>query len=828
MANWKKVLVSGSSIEVANISASGDLIVKNIPTNNGSGVNTLVYDTTSGKIFYTGSYGGGGGGGDSFFTEYTTDNIRTTTPTNLYITGAATLIPVPTNAQQGTNGANTTASDASSVEGYAVVVSQSLWAWNLNAGHPSDLSWGANLNGSIFNNYNANTDISNILRTLVGIVSASNPSLVASPLPFNKNYQDYTITAESTPNSSNEFSSVMIPDGYTNLNALYLFSKGFNAGSGSALFSNVTSLYQATNNNWGILLNARNSDSIAGGGFNAGLTNTSLTLFASVTQSFSDTQSITNPSETNSTFVTRSFYSYITTTGTTNNGITLTEIPTGNPTLIPPQYQSASISSSPLQVSRRYASSGESFTAVSHISSSGYYRFHGIKAGIATGSTNINDVIGGALASPVSETNVGPFFVTPLDLDDLTPATITFNVTITPLTATSRSLSGAPYINSASYSASVTMSNAFSPFYYNGTIAQSSTINALNLTIAGAGSTAVISAGKTNAGRNIYTGDTHLASSTIPNINSTIRFNERLGWGAAIDNNDTNAAESGSLDLSFTYRIAGTNFKNSSNNGDTEVLYHTAGNFGQPVSSGSLLYFISQDGSNGSSDTTTEFFHGESRRRTISTADISGLSTAWDSGSRLTLGNGGALQVKPNFLVNPEHNGSSVATAGSGYWYPTTGFNSSHFKWYLREFETNGTTYNTFRADIANGGVGADLVTFDDATANKIAIGIIFSSSLGTGTGGNTEVFDLKKANGTYGGSLNNQSTSNQYNPFSSNIDIRGDWSSVLNLIVNSYTISLSNANNQTLNNTYRKFWVLVRYTGAPATTMTNIFFTGA
>ena len=150
MANWKKVLVSGSSIEVANISASGDLIVKNIPNNTGgAGTSTLVYDTTTGKVYYTGSYGGGGGG-DSFFTEFTSDNIRTTTPTNLFITGASSLLPVPTNAQQGANGANTTASDASSIEGYALIVSQSVWAWNLNVGHPSDLSWGANLGGSIF------------------------------------------------------------------------------------------------------------------------------------------------------------------------------------------------------------------------------------------------------------------------------------------------------------------------------------------------------------------------------------------------------------------------------------------------------------------------------------------------------------------------------------------------------------------------------------------------------------------------------------------------------------------------------------------------------
>jgi hypothetical protein len=132
MANWKKVLVSGSSIEVANISASGDLIVKNIPNNDGSGINTLVYDTTSGKIFYTGSYGGGGGG-DSFFTEFATDNIRT--ENNVFITGAATLAAAPAAVSRiATQSANN----------YALLVSQSAYFYNHNVGYPTSNAWGQN------------------------------------------------------------------------------------------------------------------------------------------------------------------------------------------------------------------------------------------------------------------------------------------------------------------------------------------------------------------------------------------------------------------------------------------------------------------------------------------------------------------------------------------------------------------------------------------------------------------------------------------------------------------------------------------------------------
>jgi len=67
MATWKKVLVSGSSIEVANITASGDLsssgaLFTSLSLDDNTSFNTVMYDTSTGKFYYTGSYGGGGGG----------------------------------------------------------------------------------------------------------------------------------------------------------------------------------------------------------------------------------------------------------------------------------------------------------------------------------------------------------------------------------------------------------------------------------------------------------------------------------------------------------------------------------------------------------------------------------------------------------------------------------------------------------------------------------------------------------------------------------------------------------------------------------------------
>ena len=67
MPNWKKVIVSGSSPHFNNVSASGHLSFSSSLSSDTS-LKTLVYNTTSGRISHTGSYGGGGGGGTFPFT----------------------------------------------------------------------------------------------------------------------------------------------------------------------------------------------------------------------------------------------------------------------------------------------------------------------------------------------------------------------------------------------------------------------------------------------------------------------------------------------------------------------------------------------------------------------------------------------------------------------------------------------------------------------------------------------------------------------------------------------------------------------------------------
>jgi hypothetical protein len=209
----------------------------------------------------------------------------------------------------------------------------------------------------------------------------------------------------------------------------------------------------------------------------------------------------------------------------------------------------------------------------------------------------------------------------------------------------------------------------------------------------------------------------------------------------------------------------------------------------------------------GGSTTTTliEYFTSESYRRTIS--DSTTLDTVWDESARVTLGDGGDLQVKPGYLVNPE--------SANGYWYPTGGYNAAHYKWYLREFDTAASNNKgTLTIDL-NPNTSADLTTFDDTTTGKIAVGVIFGSSAST-------VFDAVKGTTSYGGSLNSQSANGSTNPFSDTIDVKSDFDSLTNSS-GTLTLGLANAAGQTINATHDKVWVLIRYTGTPSNTLERI-----
>ena len=69
---------------------------------------------------------------------------------------------------------------------------------------------------------------------------------------------------------------------------------------------------------------------------------------------------------------------------------------------------------------------------------------------------------------------------------------------------------------------------------------------------------------------------------------------------------------------------------------------------------------------------------------------------------------------------------------------------------------------------------------------------------------------------------MDNQSTSAQLNPFSDNIDILGDFGSFSNSN-GTLTLGLNNPVNQTVNGTFKKVYLLIRYKGTPSQTLEQI-----
>ena len=202
---------------------------------------TLFYDTDDNKLYRLDS------GGNTEITLGTLQNearFALTGSTNFFkdsqiITGS-TLLGSPDTAPTETRAASSTN------DNYALVVSQSAYFSNHNVGHPNNLAWQSNLAGSIFNNYDANTDVAEILRTFAGLISSSNSALVASPTALTTKYTGYNSEAESLPSDSSDFDDVFLPIGFTEENAAYLNLKGFNGGAGTSMFSEVANSNRRT------------------------------------------------------------------------------------------------------------------------------------------------------------------------------------------------------------------------------------------------------------------------------------------------------------------------------------------------------------------------------------------------------------------------------------------------------------------------------------------------------------------------------------------------------------------------------------------------------
>ena len=665
----------------------------------------------------------------------------------------------------------------------SLTVSESINAYNINAGTPTSNDWQSNLQGSYFNNFTKDTDVSEILRFVAGLLSSSAPD--ASP-----NTKTYGSVSENLSNTTTSTIAGYIPQDNDIADITYLIDKVF-AAEGGTIFPSKT-VY--SNSSYGITYTsvAAGSTSVQssadaqlyGLGTLTGGNGTEFRVSGSHQWFFADNNSKTE-TETSSSGEIRSLSSF-----GTSNGLTIGKIETANPSVIPAAYQdgkfAAVFSRSPLEGTTRTLTS---------VSSSGFYQISA-SIGIATGSQTgytVNEVEREIFYAPITNisSNIG------------TNSLSISNQSTTALTLTSGSISGAPFVDGGTWNLVATSSGIFEPMYVASTSAGRTVITSptpsnVNVTRTSGVDTLSTSGGTIQTTNAVYGTDGTLRStSTVPF--RTDNFHTDATY--TISGTGTTFAESGFADTDFTLALRASNRSNLETTLNTQtVSIHSAGTFGQPAASGSMGYF----GGGTTSITLVEYFTTESYRRVISNSST--LTTIWDEESRLTLGDGGDLQVKPGYLVNPE--------STNGYWYPTGGYNAAHYKWYLREFDTAAANNKATLTINLDPNTSADLTTFDDTTTAKIAVGVIFGSSAAT-------IFDAVKGNVSYDGTLNGQSTGAN-NPFSDSVDVKGDFSSITNAS-GTLTLGINNAAGQTISATYPKIWLLVRYKGTPSNTLERI-----
>ena len=168
--------------------------------------------------------------------------------------------------------------------------------------------------------------------------------------------------------------------------------------------------------------------------------------------------------KTSNKFTTQSFLNLTNSTFGTSDGLTLAKLVTTQPAVIPSAYQDGKFVdvgglSMTGSLSRRYtASNAETINDFTSVSSSGYYRFHDLKVGIATGSglfTFVNGTTKNNFWAPIDQ----------IDSDIGSNSIGITNVTQSYLAAVSRSLSGVPYLSSSIYHLSSSVHGLFDPMY---------------------------------------------------------------------------------------------------------------------------------------------------------------------------------------------------------------------------------------------------------------------------------------------------------------------------------------------------------------------------
>ena len=742
--------------------------------------------------------------------------------------------------------------------------STAISATNLENGYPTSNKWKQSLEGSYFNNFDNTTHVSEILRFMSGVLSHSLD--VSDASPNTKTYGSVTPSYnDGSETSKNALFNGVLGSTYENArlsnswtasafiditetgsyrDALdYLQHKNWvqasdrgtnNNDVGTNPFhgtyasripsSNITT--QATFGTFSHTIsgNAAGSTDVSSNSnyFGLGsLTSGGATEFkvrVIATQSFSDSYDDQTPDQ-NSTFTTSSIVNYTTSAfGTSGDGLILSKIVTAQPAVIPSAFQDGDFTSVAGAVSGRKYTGGS--TTSTNISASGYYAYHGVKAGIATGSQSDYTFQAASDSSTRFYIYTGGL---PSDITTGAPtAVVTSVATRTSFAATSRSLSGAPYLLTATYTYEFNshVTKSFDPgFGYASSVLVNSkptdTWSNIGSTSLSNVTTTVNNSGVSSTGNNNYVIDktftTKRSSGYAPQITDIAVASSSFSFSLSSNSSNVgqNRTANNSLNYNLKFRATGRNWKNSAVNSDSStVSFYDSVLFGQNSDSGSLaVYSRAQGYDTNSLEDTSETFVGESFR--IAIADnVTSFNGAYfttdsfqtnDEGDNV-IGNYD-LQVKPGYLVDP---GGSY-----GYWFPTN-FGSGTYKYYIRRFQASSGTKTSMTVN-----VGQSLVNWN-STSNGIAVGLILKS--GTSAGGNTSISTCRIFDPTATTSNLIESgigNDNHKNPFSSNIDLYGNTGGSIS--GTTYTVPIRNADGMFIDSTDNELYVIIRYKGDPA-----------
>jgi len=689
--------------------------------------------------------------------------------------------------------------------------STAIFTNNITNGYPTSNPWGSNLAGSYFNNFDNTTNVSEILRFMSGVISHSLD--VADAAPNTKTFASVD-TNESNKGNTDSVDGYL-PQSYDSTNATmkYLYTKDF-VNEGGTIFSGISSYHDNggtyfidfdSNSGGSTTVSSSVDTELFGmGGLSSGAAN-AFKVRVSATQSFSDTGSISAPTAASNTYTTQSRLDLTNSTFSTTSGVTLTKIATNVPAVIPAAYQDGKFidiggtSQMSGSLSRKYHATKGLFTSVS---SSGYYRFHDLKVAMASGSGNYQFVDG------TTKTH----FWAPIDQIESDIGTNSLSiaqVTQSYLTATSRSLSGTPYLIGATYHVSASVRGLFHPMYAASTTLVDDSIGSVGVgSVAGSGIDDVSTSGGTISTANaVYSSDSGSvrATSVVPTRTDVVRFNATYTLSGTTGEN---ISQTGVSDSTYTVGVRGRNRAASRSTLQTVTFnYHSASTFSQPATSGSMgVYQRTQGYDGGALQGTTETFTGEDFRialaDNVQEFDGTAFTTTYNvSRSSPLLGNYD-LQVKPGYLVDP---GGDYR-----YWYPED-YGTGTYKYYIRRFQTDGSTYSSMTVNLNNN----TLIAWN-ATTNGISCALLFESS-GKGSGNNSEqsvarIYDPVKITSNLIEA--DMAADNFKNPFTTAISLYGNSGG--SIASNTYTIPIRNADGMYLDSNDNELYVIVRYKGDP------------